>query len=72
MIYLMEMFFKRVEKAWRDFKADVGNRTVLLVSHSGVMEAVLCIETGFNIPIGKGSMKSQKLRFSASEEGREA
>ena len=46
MIYLMEMFFKRVEKAWRDFKADVGNRTVLLVSHSGVMEAVLCIENG--------------------------
>ena len=46
MIYLMEMFFKRVEKAWRDFKADVGNRTVLLVSHSGVMEAVLRIENG--------------------------
>ena len=46
MIYLMEMFFKRVEKAWREFKADVGNRTVLLASHSGVMEAVLCIETG--------------------------
>ena len=46
MIYLMEMFFKRVEKAWRDFNADVENRTVLLVSHSGVMEAVLCIENG--------------------------
>ena len=41
-----EMFLKRVKKAWREFKAEVNNKTVLLVSHSGVMEAVICIENG--------------------------
>lgn len=41
-----EMFFHRIENAWRKFKADVKDKTVLLVSHGGVMNAVLCMENG--------------------------
>ena len=41
-----EMFFCRIEKAWRGFKAENGGKTVLLVSHAGVMNVILCLENG--------------------------
>ena len=41
-----EMFYQRIEKAWREFKCRVQSRTVLLVSHGGVMNAILCTENG--------------------------
>lgn len=39
-----EMFFERTGKAWSSFKAAVQNETVLLVTHGGVINAILCIE----------------------------
>lgn len=39
-------FFARIETAWRTWKANVWDKTVLLVSHGGVMNAILCIENG--------------------------
>ena len=41
-----EEFFCRIEKAWREFKANVKNDKVLLISHGGVMDVILCIENG--------------------------
>ena len=41
-----EVFYERIRKAWEKFKADVQGRTVLLVSHGGVMEVILCLENG--------------------------
>ena len=40
------LFFQRIEKAWRAFRADEGDKTVLLVTHSGVMNVILCLENG--------------------------
>ena len=39
-------FFRRIETAWRNFKAEVLDRSVLLISHGGVMNLILCLETG--------------------------
>lgn len=41
-----EAFFHRIETAWRELKADVQDQTVLLVSHGGVMNVILCCENG--------------------------
>ena len=41
-----EQFFHRIEKAWAEFKAQVGEDNVLLVSHGGVMNIILCLEKG--------------------------
>ena len=41
-----EMCFARIEKAWREFKDGVRGKTVLLVSHGGVMNIILCLENG--------------------------
>ncbi len=41
-----EMFFRRIAQAWCAFKGEVGDKTVLLVSHNGVMNVILCIENG--------------------------
>lgn len=39
-----EQFFHRIEKAWNDFKTHIDNENVLLISHGGVMNIILCIE----------------------------
>lgn len=41
-----EQFFRRIEKAWRGFKAEISGKSVLLVSHAGVMNVILCLENG--------------------------
>ena len=41
-----EMFYQRIKKAWFDFKTEVRDETVLLVSHGGVMNVILCLENG--------------------------
>jgi probable phosphoglycerate mutase len=41
-----EQFFNRIKAAWIDFKKRIGNDTVLLVSHGGVMNIILCLENG--------------------------
>lgn len=41
-----EQFYQRIKCAWRAFQDDVQNRTVLLVTHGGVMNVILCLENG--------------------------
>ena len=41
-----EQFFHRIQKAWYEFKKLVGDNNVLLVSHGGVMNIILCLENG--------------------------
>jgi probable phosphoglycerate mutase len=41
-----EAFFHRIETAWRAFREQNRGRTVLLVSHGGVMNVILCLENG--------------------------
>lgn len=41
-----EMFCLRIQKAWAAFKKEVRDKTVLLVSHNGVMNVILCMENG--------------------------
>ena len=41
-----ERFFHRIQNAWFDFKEQVGDENVLLVSHGGVMNIILCLENG--------------------------
>ena len=39
-----EQFFHRIQGAWYEFKQQVGSNNVLLVSHGGVMNIILCLE----------------------------
>ena len=39
-----EQFFHRIQCAWYEFKEQVGKNNVLLVSHGGVMNIILCLE----------------------------
>lgn len=39
-------FFHRIQSAWYEFKNQVGEDNVLLVSHGGVMNIILCLENG--------------------------
>lgn len=39
-------FFERIQSAWYQFKKQVGNENVLLISHGGVMNVILCLENG--------------------------
>lgn len=41
-----EQFFHRIRSAWYQFKTQVGSDHVLLVSHGGVMNVILCLENG--------------------------
>lgn len=41
-----EQFFHRIQRAWDAFKHQVGDENVLLVSHGGVMNILLCLENG--------------------------
>lgn len=43
-----KMFFERIKTAWLEFKSKVAQSSedVLLVTHGGVMEVILCIENG--------------------------
>ena len=41
-----EQFFHRIQRAWNEFKEQVGEKNVLLVSHGGVMNIILCLENG--------------------------
>ena len=41
-----EQFFHRIRSAWYGFKEKVGRNNVLLVSHGGVMNVILCLENG--------------------------
>lgn len=41
-----QMFYQRIRTAWYEFKDKVHGKTVLLVSHGGVMNIVLCLENG--------------------------
>ena len=41
-----EQFFHRIKDAWCEFKTQVANDNVLLVSHGGVMNIILCLENG--------------------------
>lgn len=41
-----EQFFHRIKDAWYEFKMLVKNDNVLLVSHGGVMNIILCLENG--------------------------
>lgn len=41
-----EQFFHRIYCAWYKFKEQVGKNNVLLVSHGGVMNIILCLENG--------------------------
>lgn len=43
-----EQFFHRIQSAWYEFKKQVGKRNVLLVSHGGVMNIILCLENGIS------------------------
>lgn len=37
-------FYKRIRDAWQEFKTQEKEQTVLLVSHGGVMNIILCLE----------------------------
>lgn len=39
-------FFHRIQRAWYEFKKQVGDDNVLLVSHGGVMNIILRLENG--------------------------
>lgn len=39
-----QMFYQRIKTAWYEFKDKVHDKTVLLVSHGGVMNIILCLE----------------------------
>ena len=39
-----EQFFIRIQSAWCEFKMQVRDENVLLVSHGGVMNIILCLE----------------------------
>ena len=39
-------FFHRIQNAWIEFKQSIGDENVLLVSHGGVMNIILCLENG--------------------------
>ena len=41
-----EQFFRRIQSAWYEFKKQAGNKNDLLVSHGGVMNIILCLESG--------------------------
>ena len=41
-----EQFFHRIQRAWVEFKNHVGDSNVLLISHGGVMNIILCLENG--------------------------
>jgi probable phosphoglycerate mutase len=41
-----EQFFHRIQCAWYEFKEHVGKNNVLLISHGGVMNIILCLENG--------------------------
>lgn len=41
-----EQFFQRIQRAWYALKKQVGQRNVLLVTHGGVMNVILCLENG--------------------------
>lgn len=41
-------FFHRVQSAWYEFKKQVVGENVLLVSHGGVMNVILCLEHGIS------------------------
>ena len=41
-----EQFFRRIKSAWYEFKKQAVNKNVLLVSHGGVMNIILCLENG--------------------------
>ena len=41
-----EQFFHRIRSAWYKFKKQVEKRNILLVSHGGVMNIILCLENG--------------------------
>lgn len=41
-----EQFFNRIEKAWNEFKTHIDNENVLLISHGGVINIILCLENG--------------------------
>lgn len=60
-----ELFFQRIEKAWREFKGSIQNKTVLLVSHAGVMNVILCIENGVPYTNKKRVIRSQTPGSSA-------
>ena len=52
-----EQFFLRIKSAWYQFKSQVGSGNVLLISHGGVMNVILCLENG--IPYTNKEMKFQ-------------
>ena len=39
-----KQFFERIQGAWYEFRQRVGENNVLLVSHGGVMNVILCLE----------------------------
>jgi len=41
-----EQFFHRIRNAWLALKQQIGEKNVLLVSHGGVMNVILCLENG--------------------------
>lgn len=41
-----EQFFQRIRSAWYGFKKQAADKNVLLVSHGGVMNIILCLENG--------------------------
>ena len=57
-----EQFFHRIRYAWDRFKEQVGKSNVLLVSHGGVINVILCLENG--IPY-----TNQTARFQIDEAG---
>lgn len=52
-----KQFFHRIQRAWYEFKKQVGDDNVLLVSHGGVMNVILCLEKGIPIQIKKRTFK---------------
>lgn len=57
-----KQFFHRIQSAWDEFKKQVGGRNVLLVSHGGVMNIILCLENG--IPY-----TNKEIRFHIDDAG---
>ena len=41
-----KQFYERIQGAWHEFKKQVVENNVLLVSHGGVMNIILCLENG--------------------------
>ena len=41
-----EQFFNRIQEAWFEFRKRIGHDNVLLESHGGVMNIILCLENG--------------------------